>query len=100
MEVTMAIPYRPFTTTDYTTSYTSDEVATESFGNNSYAIVQIDCNTGDTAILQGRLHDSLDWIDLVTVLNTAEVQQVALMPHYRLVVTNTSGLAVNGGIVQ
>lgn len=93
----MAYALKQFKATDLTTSYTSDALKFETRGNRT-GIFQVDCNAGDSAVLQARLSSDFHWIDIVTVSDSAGLQEVVLAPQFRVVVTNTSGQEVLGAI--
>lgn len=85
--------YQVFPTSDNTTSYVSDTVYQSPYGNRT-SIFQATVNSGDTVVLQGRIHADFDWIDIVTITDGSVLQEVVTAPMYRAVVTNTSGSAV------
>ena len=89
----MAYALKQFQATDLTASYSSDVIKFETRGNRT-GIFQINCNSGDTAVLQARLSSDFNWIDVVTASDADAQQEVILSPEFRLVVTNTSGLEV------
>ena len=89
----MSYALKQFQATDLTASYSSDVVKFETRGNRT-GIFQVNCNTGDTAILQARLSSDFDWMDVVTASDANAQQEIILAPEFRMVVTNTSGLEV------
>ena len=89
--------YQVFPTSDNTTSYTSDTVYQSPYGNRT-CVFQATVNSGDTVVLQGRIHKDFNWIDIVTITDGSVLQEVVTAPMYRAVVTNTSGSAVVAAI--
>lgn len=89
--------YQVFPTSDNTTSYVSDTVYQSPYGNRT-SVFQATVNSGDTVVLQGRIHADFDWIDIVTITDGSVLQEVVTAPMYRAVVTNTSGSAVVAAI--
>ena len=83
-----------FGTTDNTTSYTSDVQKIELRGNRT-GVFQCNINAGDTLVLQGTTSLDLDWVTILTVTDENALQEVILAPYFQVVVTNTSGLAVD-----
>jgi hypothetical protein len=82
---------------DYTTSYTSDIQKVELRGNRT-GVFQANLNTGDSLVLQGRLNNSFNWVDILTATDSDVLSEITLAPETQLVVTNVSGLAVNAGL--
>jgi len=82
---------------DYTVSYTSDVQKVELRGNRT-GVFQANLNTGDSLVLQGRLNSSFNWVDILTAQDTDVLIEVTLAPETQLIVTNTSGSAVNAGL--
>ena len=93
----MAYALKQFQATDLTTSYTSDALKFETRGNRT-GIFQVNCNAGDSAVLQARLSPDFNWISVLTVTGDAALQEVVLAPEFRLEVTNISGQEVLGAI--
>lgn len=95
----MAQGERLFATADNTVSYTSE---TEYFASRGYrtGVVQIDIGSGDEAILQGRVADSMTWLDILDVHTSSTISEVVLAPQMRVVVTNHSGSAVVAMITE
>ena len=89
----MSYALKQFQAADLTASYSSDIVKFETRGNRT-GIFQVNCNTGDTAILQARLSSDFDWMDVVTASDANAQQEIILAPEFRMVVTNTSGIEV------
>jgi len=85
---------KQFGTADNTVSYTSDTQKIELRGNRT-GVFQCNINTGDTLVLQARASLDLNWIDILTVTDEDTLQEVILAPYFQVVVTNTSGLAVD-----
>jgi len=82
---------------DYTVSYTSDVQKVELRGNRT-GIFQANLSAGDSLILQGRLNSSFNWVTILTADGADVLSEITLAPETQIVVTNTSGLAVNAGL--
>lgn len=89
--------FKLFNTTDNTVSYTSDESKFELRGNRT-GVFQANVSSGDSITLQSRIDSSFDWVDVVTIADANDIQEVILSPYFRVVVTNTSGNAVVAGL--
>ncbi len=74
------------------TTYTSIPVKMATRGNRT-SVFQCNCSTGDTVVLQARISDDLNWVD---VLTTGEdtLTEVVTAPQYRVLVSNTTGTDV------
>jgi len=82
---------------DYAVSYTSDIQKVELRGNRT-GVFQANLNTGDSLILQGRLNNSFNWVTILEASETDVLSEITLAPETQIVVTNTSGSAVNAGL--
>lgn len=82
---------------DYTVSYTSDIQKSELRGNRT-AVFQANLTTGDSLVLQGRIHSSFNWVTILTASDADVLSEVTLAPETQITVTNTSGLAVNAAL--
>jgi len=85
--------FKEFFTESNTASYVSSPVHRDSV-NNRTCVFQAKVNVGDTVILQGRLHDSMDYVNILTATDTSVLQEVITAAEFRVTVTNTSGQSV------
>jgi len=86
----MANAERLFETTDNTTNYLS---APQYFATRGYrtGVIQADIGSGDQVILQGRVSDSMNWLDILDIHTNPTITEVVLAPQMRVSVTNNSG---------
>ena len=85
--------FKVFFTPDNTTTYVSSPIRQDS-PNNRTCVFQANVNTGDTVVLQARLDDSMDFVDVLTATDSNVLQEVVTAAQFRVSVTNTSGQAV------
>ena len=85
--------FKVFFTSDNTTTYISSPIRQDSYDNRT-CVFQANLNTGDTVVLQARLDDSLDYVDVLTATDSNVLQEVVTAADFRVSVTNTSGQAV------
>jgi hypothetical protein len=81
---------RLFKTPDNTVSYISD---TQHFGSRGYrtGVVQADIGTGDVVSLEGRISNSMNWLEILSISTQSSISEVVLAPQMRVTVTNQSG---------
>lgn len=89
----MARGTKQYTTTDYTVSYTSSSVISQSLGTRT-GVFHVQLGTGDSALLQGRSDPSLEYVDILTITDEPAMVEIVLAYDTRVVVTNTSGGSV------
>ena len=89
--------FKQYGTSDYTVSYTSDIQKVELRGNRT-GVFQANLNTGDSLVVQGRINDSFNWVDILTAADTDLITEIVLAPETQVIVTNTSGSAVVAGL--
>ena len=89
----MSNKFRKFFTTDNTTSHISSPIDKDSIDNRT-CVFQAKINTGDIVVLQGRIDETMDFVDVLTATDTSILQEVVTAAQFRVTVTNTSGLAV------
>lgn len=89
----MSNKFKIFSTTDNTLSYTSSPVDRDSI-NNRTCVFQAKINAGDTVVLQARISDSMEFVDVLTATDTSLLQEVVTASQFRVITTNTSGQAV------
>ena len=82
-------PFVPQSHGSRDTSYTSIPVKMSTRGNWT-AVFQCNCTTGDAVVLQARISDDLNWVDVLET-GSDTLTEVVTAPHYRVVVTNTTG---------
>ena len=85
--------FKTFFTSDNTTTYLSSPVDRESDRNRT-CVFQASINVGDTVILQGRIDESMPFVDILTATDEDIIQEVVTAAQFRVSVTNTSGQAV------
>jgi len=78
--------------TDYAVSYVSYPIRMTTRGNRT-SLFQCNCPSGDSVILQARVADDLNWVDVLET-GTDTLTEIVTAPQYRVVVTNTSGTDV------
>jgi len=85
----MANAERLFATADNSVDYTSD---VHYFASRGYrtGVVQADIGSGDEVVLQGRIADSMQWLDILDIHTQSTIAEVVLAPQMRVVVTNHS----------
>ena len=88
---------KQYGTSDYTVSYTSDIQKVELRGNRT-GVFQANLNTGDSLIVEGRINDSFNWVEILTASDNSLITEIVLAPQTRVIVTNTSGSAVEAGL--
>ena len=89
----MSNKFKVFATTTNTTTYVSSPIDRDSVGNRT-CVFQAKINTGDTVVLQARVDDSMDYVDVLTASDDSVLQEVVTAAQFRVSVTNTSGQAV------
>ena len=89
----MANAERLFETTDNTTSYVS---GTQYFASRGYrtGVIQADIGSGDEVLLEGRVSDAMNWLEILDIHSQPSITEVVLAPQMRVTVTNQSGGAV------
>lgn len=89
----MANAERLFATSDNTVDYTSD---TQYFASRGYrtGVFQVELQSGDEVVLQGRVSDSMSWLDLLDVHTSSTITEVVLAPQMRVVATNHSATSI------
>ena len=85
-------PFVPESQGSRDTSYTSIPVTMSTRGNRT-SVFQCACASGDTVVLQARISDDLNWVDVLTTGEDALIE-VVTAPQYRVLVSNTSGTDV------
>ena len=85
--------FKTFFTTDNTTTYVSSPIDRESERNRT-CVFQATLQTGDTVVLQGRIDDSMPFVNILTATDEDILQEVVTAAQFRVSVTNTSGQAV------
>ena len=88
---------KQYGTSDYTVSYTSDIQKVELRGNRT-GVFQANLNTGDSLVVQGRLNNSFNWVDILTASDSDVLSEIVLAPETQIVVTNVSGSAVEAAL--
>ena len=88
---------KQYGTSDYAVSYTSDIQKVELRGNRT-GVFQANLNTGDSLVVQGRLNNSFNWVYILTASDSDVLSEIVLAPETQIVVTNTSGSAVEAGL--
>lgn len=89
----MSNNFKTFATPTNTASYVSSPMERDSVGNRT-CVFQAKINTGDTVVLQARIDESMDFVDVLTATDTSILQEVVTAAQFRVNVTNTSGQAV------
>jgi hypothetical protein len=89
----MSNKFKQFFTPDTSVSYISSPINRDSVDNRT-CVFQAKINTGDTIVLQGRIDDSMEFVDILTATETSIIQEVVTAAEFRVNVTNTSGQAV------
>jgi predicted transcriptional regulator len=89
----MSNKFKTFATTTNTASYVSSPIDRDSVGNRT-CVFQAKINTGDTVVLQARIDESMDFVDVLTATDTNVLQEVVTAAQFRVNVTNASGQAV------
>lgn len=85
--------FKTFFTTDNTTTYVSSPIDRESERNRT-CVFQATLQTGDTVVLQGRIDESMPFVNILTATDEDILQEVVTAAQFRVSVTNTSGQAV------
>lgn len=85
--------FKTFFTTDNTSTYVSSPLDRESERNRT-CVFQANINTGDTVVLQGRIDESMPFVNILTATDENILQEVVTVAQFRVSVTNTSGQAV------
>jgi predicted transcriptional regulator len=89
----MSNNFKTFATPTNTASYVSSPIDRDSVGNRT-CVFQAKINTGDTVVLQARIDESMDFVDVLTATDTNVLQEVVTAAQFRVNVTNASGQAV------
>jgi len=89
----MSNKFKTFDTTTNTVTYVSSPIDRDSVGNRT-CVFQAKINTGDTVVLQARIDESMDYVDVLTATDDSVLQEVVTAAQFRVSVTNTSGQAV------
>lgn len=89
----MSNKFKTFATTTNTVTYVSSPIDRDSVGNRT-CVFQAKINTGDTVVLQARIDESMDYVDVLTATDDSVLQEVVTAAQFRVSVTNTSGQAV------
>jgi predicted transcriptional regulator len=89
----MSNKFKTFATPTNTASYVSSPIDRDSVGNRT-CVFQAKINTGDTVVLQARIDESMDFVDVLTATDTNVLQEVVTAAQFRVNVTNASGQAV------
>lgn len=89
----MSNKFKVFSTTTNTATYVSSPIDRDSVGNRT-CVFQAKVNTGDTVVLQARIDESMDFVDVLTATDSSVLQEVVTAAQFRVNVTNTSGQAV------
>lgn len=88
---------RLFTTTSYLIDYISDVLFFDVRGHHE-GVLQVDLGLGDSVEIHARMHESMDWITILTVTDEPVITEIVLAPHMRVSVLNSSGEMVQARI--
>jgi hypothetical protein len=95
----MANKYKEFYTADDTSSYVSSPVNRD--GNqNRTCVFQAKLSVGDTVVLEGRIAENMDFVEILTATDANVLQEVVTATQFRVTVTNTSGQRVTCAITN
>jgi len=89
----MSNKFKTFFTANDATSYLSSPISRDSVGNRT-CVFQAKINSGDTVVLQARIDESMEYVDILTATDTSILQEVVTAAQFRVNVTNTSNSAV------